>query len=85
MIAKFTRLEFELFTRPSKFDFLRDHQLLNPGIFERFCSLFPELSVYSDHPADKAGGQGQADQNNQIRCKKSYNKCKGIILIISQH
>jgi hypothetical protein len=25
MITKFTRLEFELFTKPSKSDFLRDH------------------------------------------------------------
>jgi len=27
MIAKFARLEFELFTKPSKFDFLRVHQI----------------------------------------------------------
>jgi len=26
MITKFARLEFELFTKPSKSDFLRDHQ-----------------------------------------------------------
>jgi len=26
MIAKFARLEFELFTKPSKSDFLRVHQ-----------------------------------------------------------
>jgi len=26
MIAKFARLEFELFTKPSKSDFLRSHQ-----------------------------------------------------------
>jgi len=26
MIAKFARLEFELFTKPSKSDFLRFHQ-----------------------------------------------------------
>jgi hypothetical protein len=28
MIAKLARLEFELFTKPSKLDFLRDHQVL---------------------------------------------------------
>ncbi len=39
MIAKFTRLEFELFTRPSKFDFIGVYQLLNSGIFERFYFL----------------------------------------------
>jgi hypothetical protein len=29
MIAKFARLEFELFTKPSKSDFLLDHQALS--------------------------------------------------------
>ncbi|MGD9279217.1 MAG: hypothetical protein PVG37_11590, partial [Desulfobacterales bacterium] len=29
MITKFARLEFELFTKPSKSDFLRIHQYLN--------------------------------------------------------
>jgi len=28
MITKFARLEFELFTKPSKSDFLRVHQVL---------------------------------------------------------
>jgi len=28
MIIRFVRLEFELFTEPSKSDFLRDHQQL---------------------------------------------------------
>jgi hypothetical protein len=28
MITKFARLEFELFTKPSKSDFLRVHQIL---------------------------------------------------------
>jgi hypothetical protein len=28
MITKFARLEFELFTKPSKSDFLRVHQML---------------------------------------------------------
>jgi len=28
MITKFARLEFKLFTKPSKSDFLRDHQAL---------------------------------------------------------
>jgi hypothetical protein len=31
MIAKFARLEFELFTKPSTSDFLRVHQYLNQG------------------------------------------------------
>ena len=29
MITKFARLKFELFTKPSKLDFLRVHQKLN--------------------------------------------------------
>jgi hypothetical protein len=32
MITKFARLEFELFTKPSKSDFLRIHQFL-PATF----------------------------------------------------
>ena len=33
MTPKFARLEFELFTRPSKFDFLRRHQYQAPRHF----------------------------------------------------
>jgi hypothetical protein len=39
MIAKFSRLEFEPFTKPSKSDFLRDHQIwiivINWNYFEK--------------------------------------------------
>ncbi len=33
MITKFARLEFELFTKPSNSDFLRDHQIMVPYIY----------------------------------------------------
>jgi len=34
MITKFARLEFELFTKPSKSDFLRVHLILISGKFD---------------------------------------------------
>jgi len=40
MITKFARLEFELFTKPSKSDFLRVHHILN-GL-EKGASLMIE-------------------------------------------
>ncbi len=39
MITKFARLEFELFTKPSKSDFLRVHQSSTPEDFPKFFRL----------------------------------------------
>jgi hypothetical protein len=38
MITKFARLEFELFTKPSKSDFLRVHQKMNGNLI--FVGIF---------------------------------------------
>jgi len=39
MIAKITRLEFELFTRPSKSDFLRVHQFWVPAFLSEYKDI----------------------------------------------
>ncbi len=38
MITKFARLEFELFTKPSKSDFLRIHQIMQ-NLFLLTCNM----------------------------------------------
>jgi hypothetical protein len=40
MITKFARLEFELFTKPSKSDFLRVHQIWKGILFIQFPVSF---------------------------------------------
>jgi len=47
MITKFTRLEFELFTKPSKSDFLRDQHLWLINIFVDF-DFFRVNKMYGD-------------------------------------
>jgi len=37
MITKFARLEFELFTKPSKSDFLQIHQILSVNNNDKDC------------------------------------------------
>jgi hypothetical protein len=43
MIAKFARLEFEIFTKPSKLDFLRVHQSGGHKIKLRLICLFEKI------------------------------------------
>ena len=50
MITKFARLEFELFTKPSKSDFLQVHQIVT----ERKLSFSP-ISVPAPGPENRTG------------------------------
>jgi len=55
MITKFARLEFELFTKPSKLDFLRVHQILTKnkkGRAFNFSALFFTEKCPNLHPKD---------------------------------
>ena len=48
MITKFARLEFELFTKPSKSDFLRIHQVLGVKFYINYIICFnSELKLES--------------------------------------
>ena len=69
MIAKFARLEFELFTKPSKSDFLRLHQVSNAEMsnFSQGQGQFCRIAEFDNcQVARKGEGHGCPESNQGI-------------------
>jgi len=58
MITKFARLEFELFTKPSKSDFLRVHHF-----WDGYELATAFISWFLQHPTRFSSGQTHLDAN----------------------
>jgi len=71
MITKFARLEFELFTKPSKSDFLRRHQPLCSA--ERKGHAPADTGGYREIKMDKPK---ELQMNNSLKASDSHEPYK---------